>query len=128
TIVVQESDPKGRTAGPGGPSSGGPRPPGPRPPGAGMHNSGTGGSGFRSGPGGPPRHAGGPPRPGGGYQNRTAAPPSNRNFGPPASPAAERNRVYQEKKDRLKPYKRDHFDFRSELSEEEERENKRKQS
>jgi RNA recognition motif-containing protein len=45
TIVVQESDPKGRTAGPGGPSSGGPRPPGPRPPGAGMHNSGTGGSG-----------------------------------------------------------------------------------
>lgn len=104
-VVVQESDPRGRT---GSPAPGGPRPPmgGPRPP------MGSG-AGPRSASGG---GHGGPRSPSG----ARPAPPGARNFGPPASPASERNRVYQEKKDRLKPYKRDHFDFRSALGEDEE--------
>jgi len=128
TIVVQESDPKARAAGPGGgaptsaprtgdapraPMSGGPR----------SSSSFSGpGAGGGSRPGGP-----GPSR--GPYTSRPMGGPSaNRNFGPPASPASERNRQYQEKKDRLKPYKRDHFDFRSELDEEEDKAGRRKPS
>lgn len=108
TIVVQESDPKSRTG-----------------------SAGAGGSSSPSRPMGPssrPLGSSGPPRPhgsGGAREpmpsSRAASPPANRNFGPPASPAAERNRVYKDRKDdRLKPYKRDQFDFRSALDEDEE--------
>jgi len=152
SIIVQESDPKTRAgggapgpssggpsaprSGPGGPPSGGagrpmgagPRPDGPRfagprPPMGGGAPAGAGGS---SGPsGGAPRPAGGDSgaaRPGG--PPRPGAP---RGFGANATPASERHKQYHERpKDRLKPYKRGHFDFRAELSPEEEEENRRK--
>jgi RNA recognition motif-containing protein len=144
TIVVQESDPKAR-AGPGAGAPGGARTGSP-PPGASTRGPMSGGprsdtnysaGGSRDGVGGPaggvsrPAGAGssrpgGPPR--GAYSSRPAGIPANRNFGPPASPASERNRQYQEKKDRLKPYKRDHFDFRSELDEEEDKAGRRRRS
>jgi len=125
TIVVQESDPKPRTGASTGMSSGGSRPAGgpPRP----MGGMSQGGPPRMHSPGGPPRSPSGMSR-GPSYQSRAASPPANRNFGPPASPASERNRVYKDKKDdRLKPYKRDQFDFRSALEDEaEDAKNKRK--
>lgn len=66
--------------------------------------------------------------------NRSAAPPQSRyaqtvrnnnsgdqkNFGPDAAPAAQRFKAYSDRpKDRLKPYKREHFDFRDALGEDE---------
>jgi RNA recognition motif-containing protein len=113
TIVVQESDPKTRGAAGGGAPGGAGRPPmgGARP------------GGYGQGAPSRPQSSGAPFRSDG--MSRSApsrpSPPLNRNFGPPASPAAERNRVYKDKKDdRLKPYKRDQFDFRSALDDEEE--------
>lgn len=101
SLIVQESDPKARAA----PSSG-PRPmgsaPGPRPMG--------GAPGPRSNDG-----SSGPPRPAGGGG-------PSRQFGPPSAPVSER-RTYAEKKDRLKPYKRDSFsqkDVRDILEDDEE--------
>lgn len=143
TIVVQESDPRPRADGApssggarSGPSSGGggPRPGGgmggPRPGGAPsgprpMHSSPNTNSGGAR-PGGPPmsRSASAP-------QSRTAQRPGqqprpgmggdHKNFGPDAAPASQRFKAYSDRpKDRLKPYKREHFDFRDSLTEEEE--------
>lgn len=136
SIVVQESEPRNRPAGAGpsgGGGGGGSTSSAPRAPG--------GGGGAGSGPRPPqsrPGGTGGPPRPGGGGPQRVAGTPNNRtaypmsrtasrpgmggdpnkHFGPDAAPAAERFKAYRERpKDRLTPYKREHFDFRESLEE-----------
>lgn len=150
SIVVQESDPKTRAGDAGGarPATGpsGARP-GSAPGGAGMGSSGPRPGGpprsSGSGPGGPPRPHGGAPSSGGpgggmmrsrtasaptgrpGGMNRTARPAGggdpNKHFGPNAAPASERLKAYSNQpKDRLKPYKREHFDFRDALGDDEE--------
>jgi hypothetical protein len=51
----------------------------------------------------------------------------NKHFGPDAAPAAERLKAYRDRpKDRLEPYKREHFDFREAMDEDEEELNRRR--
>ncbi|MFN0207215.1 MAG: RNA recognition motif domain-containing protein [Planctomycetota bacterium] len=134
SIVVQESEPRNRPAG-GAPSSGGggsassaPRPSGGPGGGARPPQSRPGGSNNNSGPlrpGGQQRTAGAPNSRTAYPMSRTASRPGmggdpNKHFGPDAAPAAERFKQYRERpKDRLTPYKREHFDFRESLDESE---------
>ncbi|MBI3819585.1 MAG: hypothetical protein HY286_12900 [Planctomycetes bacterium] len=141
TIAVSESDARPGAAGGGAPGAGAR----PGAPGGSRMGSGPPRTGATSGPGsgrppgsgpstgsrpggapsGPMNRFAGPPR------SRTAGPPrgsmtDNRNFGPNAAPAAERFKAYHDRpKDRLKPYKREHFDFRDSLTEEEEKKAKK---